>query len=162
MPSRNEPSTQGLRAAVSVVQMARALGMSRASFYAHVRKGTFLAPIYSLSTRRPVYTAEMQARNLEVRATQVGVNGEFVLFYERASRSEVVRPTRQPSSRRSERQPDRAAELRGRLEGLGLNGLGDAQVRDALDACFPHGTAEVAEADILRVVYRHLRRSMSA
>lgn len=159
MPSRHDPLMQGLRAAVSVVQMARALGMSRASFYAHVRKGTFLAPIYSLSTRRPVYTADMQARNLEVRATQVGVNGDFVLFYERQPRSDVQRPTRQPSPRRSERLPDRAVELRERLEGLGLNGLSNAQVCDALEACFPHGTAGVTESDVMRVVYRHLRRS---
>ena len=89
MPSRtNVPS--GLRAAVSVSQMAKMLRLSRASFYEHVRRGNFLAPIYSLGTRRPIYTAEMQQRNLEVKATQMGANGEYVLFYERQPRGQRV------------------------------------------------------------------------
>src|SRR4051812_4777481 len=94
MPSRTNTSTS-LRAAVSVSQMARMLGLSRAAFYSHIKKGDFVAPVYSLATRRPVYTAELQSLNLEVRATQVGVNGEFVLFYERQQREQSEERARQ-------------------------------------------------------------------
>src|SRR5687767_10647842 len=121
MPSRTNLQS-ALRAAVSVSQMAKMLGISRASFYEHVRRGSFLAPIYSLGTRRPVYTAEMQQRNLEVKATQMGANGEYVLFYERQPRERVERSTR---TARSGLPP---VELRRRLEGLGLSGLSDGQV----------------------------------
>ena len=58
MPSRTNDS--GLRAAISVSQMARMLQLSRAAFYVHVKQGHFLAPIYSTGTRRPIYTEQMQ------------------------------------------------------------------------------------------------------
>jgi hypothetical protein len=133
------------------------LNLSRAAFYEHVRKGNFVAPVYSLATRRPIYTAELQSQNLEVRATQIGVNGEFVLFYERQPRDQVgERPAQR---RRSAASGAVASEFRRRLEGLGLTGLTDARVEQAVASCFPRGTAGVVEADVLRVVYRFLRRS---
>lgn len=155
MPSRTS-SQSGLRAAVSVSQMARMLGMSRASFYEHVRRGSFLAPVYSVGTRRPIYTTEMQQQNLEVKATQMGVNGEFVLFYERQPRAERERPSQRRRSAHSGIVP---SEFRRRLEGLGLAGLTDARVEQAVASCFPQGAAGVPESDVLRVVYRFLRRS---
>jgi len=156
MPVRTT-TNNGLRAAVSVTQMAKMVEMSRASFYAHVRQGHFLAPIYSTGNRRPIYTAEMQAKNLEVRATQMGVNGAYVLFYERQLRETTETPTRRPRAA-----GNAAGDLRRRLEGLGLAGLTDTQVEQALASSFPQGTAGVAEGDVLRVIYRNLRRSISA
>jgi len=154
MPRANIES--GLRAAVSVSQMALMVGLSRASFYEHVKGGTFLAPVYSLGKRRPIYTAEMQRKNLEVKATQLGVNGEFVLFYERQTRVEVGHP---PQRRRSAASGTVASEYLRSLERLGLSELSDAQVEQALASCYPQGSAGVAEGDVLRVIYRFLRRS---
>lgn len=145
-----------LRAAVSVSQMAKMVGMSRAAFYDHIEKGTFLSPVYSVGTRRPVYTAEMQQQNLEVKATQMGVNGEFVLFYERQPRVEGEHSNHR---RRSVPLGIVPSEFRRRLEGLGLTGLTDAQVEQAVLYCFPQGSAGVTDSDALRVVFRHLRRS---
>jgi hypothetical protein len=133
------------------------VGLSRAAFYEHVRRGHFAAPIYQTgSVRRPIFTAELQRQNLEVRATQMGVNGEFVLFYERQPREPAER-----QARRSRPSPHGTvpSDLRGRLEGLGLQGLTEAQVEQAFASCFPQGASGVAEGEVLRVVYRQLRRS---
>ena len=153
MPQRS-PTESGLRAAVSVTQMAKMVGMSRAAFYSHIERGTFLAPIYSTSNRRPIYTRDMQAKNLEAKASQMGVNGEYVLFYDRRPRETVGSPTR-----RTRGAGEATGAFRLRLEGLGLTRLTDAQVEAALSACFPQGTADVPESEVLRVIYRHLRRS---
>lgn len=151
---RTEPM---FRAAVTVVQMSRMLGMSRASFHDHMKRGTFLPPVYAVATRRPFFTAEMQQRNLEARATQTGVNGEFVLFYDRQSVSQTATRPRRRSG--SVTQLNEAGDLRARLEGLGLMTLTDDMVLSARTECFPQGTAGVTDSDVLRVVYRHLRRS---
>ena len=157
MPSRNTESS--LRAAVSVSQMATMLGLSRASLYEHIRKGHFVAPTYQGESRRPLFTADQQRQNLEVRATQLGVNGEFVLFYERRPREASERPPRRSRQTAPEGVP---ADFLSRLEGLGLQGLTVAQVEQAFASCFPQGAVGVAESELLRVVYRHLRRSNRA
>src|SRR4051812_26915169 len=131
MPSRNSVST--LRAAVSVTQMAKMVGMSRASFYEHVARGHFLKPLYATGSRRPVYTAEMQQQNLEVRSNKKGVNGDFVLFNDRGPREQPQRLPRRDSATTAIVPGD----LRRRLEGLGLMNLTDAQVERAFVVCFP-------------------------
>lgn len=156
MPSRNSESN--LRAAVSVTQMAKMLGLSRAAFYSHVEQGHFLKPLYPNGRRRPLYTADMQRQNLDARATQLGVNGEYVLFYERRPLEQSQRPSRRSMAAQGSA-PD---DLRRRLEGLGVANLTEAQVEQAFAACFPLGASGVAEGEVLRAVFRHLRRSEGA
>jgi predicted DNA-binding transcriptional regulator AlpA len=158
MPSRALNETT-LRAAVSVSQMAKMVGLSRASFYEHVRRGTFFPPEYQIGhgRRRPIYTAEIQIKNLDIKATQVGCNGEFVIFYDRKPRDESQRSS--AASRHRRETGSVHGDLRRRLEGLGLSNLTDAQVDAAHSACFAQGTVGVSESDVLRVIYRHLRRS---
>jgi hypothetical protein len=134
--------------------MAKMLVLSRAAFYDHVGKGHFLAPVYAVRSRRPIFTADMQRQNLEVRATQVGVNGDFVLFYERQPRAAGAALCPRTQTRTS----SLAATLRERLTALGLEGLSEAKVEQALDVCFPQGCNGTPEADVLRVIFRHLRR----
>src|SRR5438105_14857610 len=74
-----------LKAAISVAQMCRLFcpPMSRSQFYWHVKRGTFHAPLYLASNKRPYFTASMVEDNLRARETGVTVNGEYVIFYER-------------------------------------------------------------------------------
>lgn len=160
MPSRTSNSTT-IRAAVSVTQMAKMVGLCRASFYEHVRKGTFFPPEYRAANPRPIYTADLQLKNLQVKATQLGANGEYVLFYERKERNDNDDAGRD-SARRRQQAGSVHGDLQQRLEGLGLSNLTAEQVEVAHAACFPHGTAGVSDSDVLRVIFRHLRRSDSA
>lgn len=142
-----------MKAAVSVSSLCRLLKMSRSQFYFHVKRGTFHAPLRLPSNQRPYYTASMVEDVLKARETGVGVNGEFVIFYERQP----------PGTKAEPKQPK--ADHSGLLEGLallGLNGVTQEQVEAGLAACFPKGTTGQDEATVLRAVFRHLKRSGSA
>src|SRR5690349_9510335 len=78
MPSKPEAID---RAAVGVAEMARLCGVSRSHFWSLVRKGTMPPPIYAVKTRRPLYDAELQQVCLRIRQSNVGFDGEYVMFY---------------------------------------------------------------------------------
>jgi predicted DNA-binding transcriptional regulator AlpA len=138
-----------LKAAVSVSWLCRQLSMSRSQFYFHVKRGTFHAPLRLASNQRPYYTASMVEDIVKARETGVGVNGEYVLFYEKQVKDAVT-----PK-----------ADLSSLLEGvrrLGIAEVTAAQVEAALAVCFPKGTTGQDEANVLRVVFRHLKRAGAA
>ena len=137
-----------MKAVVSVAGMCRLLRMSRSQFYWHVRRGTFHAPLYMTSNKRPYFTASMVEDNLRARETGVGVNQEYVIFYERRQASE--KKTRHNHSL-----------LVDGLKKLGLEGITVEQVETAMAACFPNGTSGQDETAVLRTIFRHLKRTES-
>lgn len=152
MPAANQ-STNLLRAAVSVTQMARMLGLSRSRFYDLVVKGIFLPPVYSVATRQPFFLREMQETNLRVKAEQQGaLTGEFVLFHERR------RPPQVERQGRARRRNEQASGLVQALRSLGLENVDAAAVERAMRTCYPDGTDGQEHAAVLRTVFRHLRR----
>ena len=81
--------------AVTVAEMAKMVGLSRARFYQLV--GTsFPFPIYDLATRRPFYPVALQEICLDVRRQNCGIDGKPILFHRRP---------RMPRPRRRERNP---------------------------------------------------------
>jgi predicted DNA-binding transcriptional regulator AlpA len=142
----------GLKAAISVTQMCTLLKMSRSQFYAHVRKGTFHAPL-KLSNGRPYYNASMVEDNLKAREMGIGVGGQYVIFYERAEPvvSGPPCPKAMPKADYT--------ELMESLQSLGLGNLTIAIVEKAVADCFLKGTAGQDEQHILRTVFRHLKRA---
>ena len=139
-----------LRAAITVSSMCRKLGMSRSQFYWHVKRGTFHSPLFLSSNKRPYFTASMVEDNLKARESGIGVNGEYVLFYERL--------TTGPKPEGRKPKADYASLLDG-LKNSGLDGITNEQVEAALAAAFPKGTGDHDEANVLRIVFRHLKRS---
>lgn len=154
-------SNSRLKSVISVTQMAKMVGLSRAQFHYHVRNGAFLPPVYCVASRRPFYTQAMQLRNIRVREDQIGIDGSYVLFYEQR---QTVNANTSLSARRNGTGATRSPRVRHEglgegLRGLGLTNVTDNAVNDAVRACFPNGTADTEHGDILRTVYRHLRRS---
>lgn len=139
-----------LKAVVTLAEMCRLLQISRSQFYWHVKKGTFHEPLRMESNNRPYFTASMVEDNLQARQTGIGVNGEYVLFYERQSKS--------GTSSQPKRKPNHSALIEG-LKALGLAAVTPEQVEVALTACFPKGTSGEDESAVLRAVFRHLKRS---
>jgi len=143
-------SENPLKAAVSVSAVCRQLGMSRSQFYLHVERGTFHTPLRLPTNQRPYFTASMVEDILKARETGVGVNGEYVLFYDRRASSQESSGTKDHSS------------LIDGLKNLGLAGVTNQQIEAALAICFPKGSQGHGESDVLRTVFRHLKRSGSA
>ena len=146
------------KAVVTVSEMARMCGLSRARFYQLQKAGVFPAPVYQ--TGRPVYTEEQQQVCLEVRRKNRGVNGEPVLFY--ARRRPIVPAKRSPKqSATAPKNKDVAALLDG-LNALGLTTATVAQVHEVAKELFPDGTDKLDQAEVLRAVFLHLKRRNSA
>lgn len=154
MPSRIA-SESNLKAVVSISDLARTLGLSRSHFHSLMKSGVMPSPVYCTTTRRPLFTRELQEAALLVRATNIGVDGRYVCFY--AARQKDVPQT--PSARRQPRTVERHPELMSGLRSLGISDINDGQVTAALSACFPAGTQGTDEGQVLRSVWHHLRRS---
>ncbi|HBN74925.1 MAG TPA: hypothetical protein DD473_03705 [Planctomycetaceae bacterium] len=144
------------KAAITVSKMCSLLSMSRSQFYWHVKKGTFHAPL-KLSNGRPYYNASQVEDNLKARELGIGVNSEYVLFYERDS--EPTESSRKPSKNHKPKQD--YIELMDGLSSLGLTSLTTSVVADAVGQCYPQGTVGQDENDILRTVFRHIKRAGS-
>ncbi len=141
-----------LKAAITVSKMCSLLEMSRSHFYWHIKKGTFHAP-QRLSNGRPYFNASQVEDNLKAREIGIGVNGEYVLFYQRDNDTPKTSPTPKPKQDYT--------ELLESLKSLGLNNLTNKQVVEAVGLCYPKGTVGQDDNDILRTVFKHLKRSGS-
>ena len=141
---------QPIKAAISVSDMCRQLGMSRSQFYNHVKKGTFHTPL-KLANGRPYFNASQAEDNIKARQTGIGVNGEYVLFYERNSK---------PKPRSDEpKLKSNHEHLIASLTSLGLSSVTNEQVQSAVESCFPKGTDCEDESNILRSVFKRLKRA---
>lgn len=138
------------KAAITVSRMCSLLSMSRSQFYWHVKKGTFHAPL-RLSNGRPYFNASQVEDNLKARELGIGVNGEYVLFYERSDEPKKALEQQQPKADHT--------ELLDSLQSLGLTSVTTKQVAEAVAVCYPQGTHNEDENDILRTVFRHLKRA---
>lgn len=67
--------------AASVTDMCEMIGISRSRFYALVRSGVLPQPsAYVRSSRRPVFFIDAIYHAMEVRRSNVGMNGKVVSF----------------------------------------------------------------------------------
>lgn len=149
MPVQITPETQ-VKAAMSVSSQCRLLKMSRSQFYWHVKRGTFHAPLYLASNKRPYFTAAMVEENLRARETGIAVNGEFVIFYERL-----------PTATKPECKKPKAdyTDLLDKLKRSPLKEVNSEQVEAALAACFPNGTIGHDDSMVFRKIFKYLKSS---
>jgi hypothetical protein len=148
--------------AVTVAEMARMVGLSRARFYQLVEVGVFPAPERHAETKRPFYGEELQRTCLEVRRRNCGVNGKPVLFYARRV-TVSARPTAsRKSTPTSSRKAEPHAALLDAVKSLGLTAVTPAQVAAAVAELFPAGVGGVGEGEVIRSLFLWLKRQDSA
>ena len=145
------------KAVVSVTEMARMVGLSRARFYQLVKRGTFPAADQDQLTKRPCYFEATQRLILEARRRNCGVDGKPILFYSRrrdlGQTKAPPRPTKQPKN-------NPFADL---IDGLGQLGVTAtvAQVEPLVKELFPSGTDGVAPGEVIKAVFLRIRRQNS-
>ena len=157
MPNRGSE----LPAVISVSEMARRVGLSRSRFYDLVRAGVFPKPIYCIRTRRPMYATEQQVECLSVKASNIGVNGQYVLFYSPRDERPMREARRSGTTARIAANDGRREILSG-LQALGMSTVTPQQVDSALRACFPNGWTGRDEGEVLRLCWSHLRQAGAA
>lgn len=148
------------KAVVTVSEMARMVGLSRARFYELIESGVFPTPVYCVSTRRPMYVEELQTICLNVRRRNCGVNGKPVLFYARGHR------TTTPTAKQAKppvAKPKPLAAHADLIDGLAALGLvaTPAQVGEAVAALYPAGVNGTDRGQMLRAVFLRLKASGS-
>ena len=151
---------QNIPTVLSVSQMAQLLSLSRSRFYQLVAENILLPPIYTLDSKRPFYTEEMARRNLEVRRSNVGVNGQIIIFYAGRNKTQNPPPRKMTVKEKPSKQspPGRHNDLIDALTGLGLENITGSLVEAALQECFPDRVEEVGPDEILRTIFRYLKR----
>ena len=144
---------------VSAAEMARMVGLSRTRFYQLMVGGTFPPPLYDVATKRPFYPDELQHICLEVRRRNCGIDGKPVLFYCRRGAEGAT-----PKKLKKVKPVDGAkhADLLDGLRALGLATATTVQVTVAVKELFPKGVTEVADDEMLRAVFLHLKRQNQA
>jgi len=144
------------KAAVTVAEMARMVGLSRARFYQLIDDGVFPPPVYNTATKRPLFVESQQRTCLEVRRRNCGINGRPVLFYCKRG-GEPTRPKGTGKSKAKKRYTNIIDGVRA----LGLNSATADQVEGAIRVSFPGGTKGVSEPEVIRAVFVHLQRQNS-
>jgi len=142
------------KAVVTVAEMARMCGLSRARFY-QLMGTVFPEPSRDPETKRPFYTEEQQQVCLEVRRRNCGVNGQPVLFYARGN-SPI---TSTPKRKKKPQQQNKYADLIEAWKSLGLSNVTTEQVAAATVELYPNLQAsELVEGEVVRQVFIHIQR----
>ena len=115
-------------------------------------------PVYHVRTHRPIYTAELQQICQRVKATNVGLNGEYYAFNARR-KNNLQQPKSRRSAKANGRRTGKFAELTEALGELGLETT-DSQIQKAIDQLYPSGF-ENCDGVVIRRVFQHIRRSIS-
>jgi hypothetical protein len=143
------------KTAVTVAEMARMCGLSRARFYQLIGS-CFPYPLYDVSTRRPFFDEDLQKICLEVRRRNCGVDGKPILFYAR----QFGTPISRIRSARSKKTGVQADLIEG-LKGLGLSSVTEQQVEVALTKVYPTGRDGVSDTELLRRLFLSIKRQNS-
>ena len=151
-------STRLRKAAYSVAETAAMAGVSRSRFYDLVDAGVMPPPVYSLRTRRPHYPADLVALCVRIKETNVGFDGQFVMFYDR--KPKVTTPVPAAESLRTGRKvttPDPlTTEMVETLRSMGVR-ASEVEMIDAIRNRCPAGVTETAFETDLRAVFDALR-----
>jgi hypothetical protein len=140
------------KAVVSISEMARLVGLSRARFYQLIGT-TFPWPIYDIASRRPFYNEELQQVCLEVRRRNFGIDGKPVLFYSRR-----VGGTPAPRPKKAKPPKDgRHDDLLDGIRSLGLTMVTTVQVAEAVKELYPKGVDGTNPGEVIRALFLHLR-----
>jgi hypothetical protein len=166
MPAVRTPHNPCPKAVVSVSEMARMCGLSRIRFYDLIEQRIMPSPCYDPRTKRPIYTKNLQRQCLDIKRTNVGIEGQFIIFYQRRSADErspaISRSRRLTTAASAPGGPQRHTQLIAQLASLGLPGVTDAQVDTGFQVCFPSGHDGVDEGEVLRTLWRYLRQASAA
>lgn len=149
------------KSVVSVTDMARMVGLSRARFYQLVKRGTFPPADQDEITKRPCYYEDKQRQILEARRRNCGVDGKPILFYARRRDLGQSKSATRPTVEKVKAVVKKYTDLIDGLAALNVTAT-IAQVEPILKELFPNGTDEVDPGEVVRAVFLRIRRQNSS
>jgi hypothetical protein len=151
---RKNASYSNLKPVCSVADMIKVLGMSRAQFYNLMSQGVFPPPIYCLRTHRPMYNMELQIRCLEIKESNIGFNGQYVLFY--SPRKEKVETETVPATKRKPKADKTLKEFSETLNNMGIS-VTEEQIAAAISEMYGDEIGSREHGLIIRDLYRFFK-----
>ena len=144
---------------VSVSEMARMVGLSRARFYQLVRRGTFPAADQDAVSNRPCYCEEKQRQILEARRRNCGVDGKAILFYSR--RRDLGQPKTAPRPTKLKEKRNKYADVIDGLEQVKIT-ITTAQVEAIVKEELAKGTKGIDTTEgIVQAITERRRQNPS-
>ena len=144
---------------VSVTEMARMVGLSRARFYQLVRKGTFPNADQDQFSHRPCYCEDKQRQILDARRRNCGVDGKPILFYSRRNDAGIKRSS--PKSVKASPKSNPYIELIDGLAALNVT-VSVAQIEPLVKAVFPNGTDGISPGELIRAIFLRIKSQDSS
>jgi len=142
------------KAAVTVAEMSRMVGLSRARFYQLI--GSAFPEPSRDENGRPYFGEEQQRLCIEVRRRNCGADGKPVLFY--APRGTASLPTRSHRRARGRKVSDnRYSGILDGVKALGHTTATTQQVAAAVEQSFPGGADGVDPGEVIRAVFLSIR-----
>ena len=144
---------------ISINQFCSLMGISRSRYYQILSEGLIHPPVYS-DSNRPYFTRELALKNLAVKKNNIGVNGKICIFYNcnRASFSSAKNNTAKKEKKTT---TTKHTNLIDGLSSLGIHDITSSQIDNVLKKCFPNGTNNVEEGEILRSVFCQIKAQNS-
>jgi len=143
------------KAVVSVSEMARMVGLSRARFY-QLLGTTFPKPVTDEASGRPCYPEELQRVCLEARRRNCGIDGKPVMFYSRRLTPSVIRRT--SKTKPTVQRDGLLTEVADAVRSLGMTGVSDGQIAAVVRELYPSGLAGADMNGAIRAVFLALTR----
>jgi hypothetical protein len=132
--------------------MSRLVGLSYNHFRSLCKRGVFPMPSYTINNKRPFFDIEAQQACLQVRQTNIGHNGAYVLFYG-ARKAPVI-----SQSGKKSKPSERAVVLAKALKHLGLTVTAE-QVEEAVSVVFPQGLPP-DDGQAIRSLFLHFKKAV--
>ncbi len=149
------------KSAVSVTEMARMVGLSRARFYQLVKRGTFPPADQESLSNRPCYMEEKQRQILDARRRNCGVDGKPILFYSRRIDVGQKRTTARPTTSKVKDIVNKYSDLIDGLAALNVTTTG-TQLEPLIKDLFPDGIDGVSPGEVIRTVFLRIQRQNSS
>ena len=140
---------------VTVTEHCRDLKLSRSRYYQLVKQGVFLPPSHDPTTKKIFVPKEVQAKNLEARRRNCGVNGKPILFYAKPVRALPPTKTRRLAGAPQPAVDERITDIAESIRALGIQ-VTTAQVVEAVKMVYPTGVQEVT-GEVIRRIFLHLK-----
>lgn len=148
--NRKMMSNSNLKPVCSVVEMIQMLELSRARFYQLVQQQIFPSPLYDLRTHRPFYSIELQQICLNVRESNIGFNGQYVLFYSPRKNSSDTKMSKKAAA-------EPFGEITETLKRMGID-VDVQKVKKAMDELYPNGTDDAGNQGVMiRDLFRYFK-----
>ena len=156
----NKLSNSCQKTAISVSDMAMAIGLSRSRFYRLMEDGKFPSPIYDLRTRKPFYDERLQEICLLIRQTGIAYDNCRIMFNacrQKPHKSPQAANVAQKIEPTTDDAPNENNDLVEALQEMGVKATSQ-QIDVAIKEIYPDGQNDIDEGVLLGDLFRFLRK----